>query len=348
MESEIIQCLNIENEDDKTKQMKIEGQTIFFNSSEHMEEIPDGSIDLIITSPPYNRGKTYSSDSLKVYNDKKSESEYLKFLFNVWIECFRVASKKAVFFLNIGDSSKDQGISEKVAKTAENAGWIRIQDIIWAKSLYGRGHYTPSGKNKRFNNIWEHIYLFVKNKKEYSLDTKSIGIPYADKSNIGRYGDVDLRDPGNILHICYEKTTGKTIKKGHEAPFPIGLPYKCIKCVPEAKTVLDPFLGTGTTLAAALNLGKKGFGYELFPRKELIRETILNGTYYKAKTPILIPHYEVAIKQLVKMLEEFEYKPKTPKTKAELMRVSILADTLKKIDLKNKYSKALLNSLQIG
>ncbi len=132
--------------------LKINNQTIFFKSSEKMNELKNNMIDVIVTSPPYNRGKKYSSDNQEEYNDNMKEDVYLKFLRGVWKECLRIASETALLFLNIGDSAKDQGISEKVAKSAEDAGWYRIQDIIWVKSIYGKGHYTPSGGNKRFNN----------------------------------------------------------------------------------------------------------------------------------------------------------------------------------------------------
>ena len=231
------------------EKMVIENQTLFFKSSEEMSELADQSIDVIITSPPYNRGKTYSSDMGKQYNDQREEEDYLEFLRTVWKECLRVAKDSAVFFLNIGDSAQDQGKSEQVAQSAEEAGWIRIQDIIWIKSFLGKGHYTPSGGNRRLNNIWEHIYFFVKDKKKYAIEPKKIGIPYADKSNIGRYSEVDLRDAGNVWFIPYVKTTGASVKKGHDAPFPIGLPYKCLQLVNKADKVLDPFGGTGSTLA---------------------------------------------------------------------------------------------------
>ena len=90
-----------------------------------MEEIPDEYIDIIITSPPYNRGKKYSSDDGSSYNDKMPENQYLEFLTNVWEECLKKSTEKCVFFLNIGDSANDQGISEKVALSAEKAGWKR-------------------------------------------------------------------------------------------------------------------------------------------------------------------------------------------------------------------------------
>ncbi|HUW89686.1 MAG TPA: site-specific DNA-methyltransferase, partial [Candidatus Nanopelagicaceae bacterium] len=219
--------LKEKNSDSSVRKLELKNQTVFFKSAEYMSELEDESIDVVITSPPYNRGKTYSSDFGEFHNDKMVDAEYYAFLTTIWSECYRVAKRSALFFLNIGDSAGDQGKSEKVAKSAENASWKRIQDIIWVKSFLGKGHYTPSGGNQRLNNLWEHIFLFARNTKEYKIDSKAIGMPYTDKSNIGRYSDTDLRDPGNVWLIPYVKTTGATIKKGHEAPFPIGLPYKC-------------------------------------------------------------------------------------------------------------------------
>lgn len=306
-----------------------------------MNELEDESIDVIITSPPYNRGKTYSSDQGEFFDDNKEERDYLEFLKLVWKECLRVSKSTAVFFLNIGDSALDQGISEKVALSAEEAGWIRIQDIIWMKSFLGKGHYTPSGGNKRLNNLWEHVYLFVKNKKNYELDPKAIGIPYADKSNIGRYSSIDLRDAGNLWLIPYEKTTGITIKKGHDAPFPIGLPYRCIKLIPNAKKVLDPFGGTCSTLGACLKLGIKGFAYEKYPRIDVIKERITEGMMFKEENTILIPHLEITVKFLVKLLSKSSYFPQKIKTKKNLNNLQIIHDVIDKLNLDTSFKENL-------
>lgn len=326
--------------------LKIGDQTVYFSSSEKMGEIPDNSIDIIITSPPYNRGKSYKGDAQREYDDNKTEAEYLAFLTRVWKECYQKASERAVFFLNIGDSAADQGISEKVVNAAQNVGWKRIQDIIWVKSIYGKGHYTPSGRNKRFNNIWEHIYLLVKNPKKYHLDPKAVGIPYADKSNIGRYGETDVRDPGNVFHIWYEETTGDTIKKGHDAPFPIGLPYQCIKSVPYCQSVLDPFLGTGTSLAAAHALGIPGFGYELFPQTQLIQRTISQQQDYTFPQVILIPHYEESIQILANYYSTANQSLPFPETKKAKRQYDILLDTLQKMGLDNLLTEDLKKMLE--
>ncbi|MBD3226866.1 MAG: hypothetical protein GF329_01655 [Candidatus Lokiarchaeota archaeon] len=319
----------------------LKNQTIYFKSSKKMKEIGDSTIDVIITSPPYNRKKSYSGDFGGIYNDNMSDKQYYSFLKEVWSECHRVAKDSSVFFLNIGDSAVDQGKSERVVKIAESVGWIRIQDIIWVKSFLGRGHYTPSGGNKRFNNIWEHIYLLVKEKGQYELDTKAVGIPYADKSNIGRYGDTDLRDPGNVWLIPYQKTTSSSVKKGHEAPFPIGLPYKCIKCVPNTEKVLDPFCGTGSTLAACLNLGVRGFGYEKYPRRKVIKQRLKEGLKFKPYPIILIPHYELTIKLLCEYIDESNYYPSKPDSKKGLRESEILLEVIENLKINNSFTKKL-------
>ncbi|MHA1235545.1 MAG: DNA-methyltransferase [Promethearchaeota archaeon] len=306
-----------------------------------MSELEDESIDVVITSPPYNRGKTYSSDNGEIHDDKMEDAEYYSFLTAIWSECYRVAKKSAVFFLNIGDSAGDQGKSEKVAKSAENASWKRIQDIIWVKSFLGKGHYTPSGGNRRLNNLWEHIFLFAKNTKEYKIDPKAIGMPYTDKSNIGRYSDTDLRDPGNVWLIPYVKTTGVTIKKGHEAPFPIGLPYKCIKMVPNAKTALDPFGGTCSTLAACLKLGVKGYAYEKYPRVEVIKSRILEGEDFYESEENLIPHLELSLKLLSETYSNFSLNLPLIKNKATFTRFQILNDVLSNLNINNSFKLSL-------
>ena len=321
--------------------LEFKNQTIFFKSSEHMSELEDESIDVVITSPPYNRGKTYSSDNGEIHDDKMDDAEYYSFLTTIWSECYRVAKKSALFFLNIGDSAGDQGKSEKVAKSAENASWKRIQDIIWVKSFLGKGHYTPSGGNRRLNNLWEHIFLFAKNTKEYKIDPKAIGIPYTDKSNIGRYSDTDLRDPGNVWLIPYMKTTGASIKKGHEAPFPIGLPHKCIKMVPDAKTVLDPFGGTCSTLAACLKLGIKGYAYEKYPRVEVIKSRILEGKNFHESEENLIPHLELSLNLINDFLSDTSIIIPVIKSKAEFNNFRIVNEVLNNLNIDNSFKKSV-------
>ncbi|MFX0124579.1 MAG: DNA-methyltransferase [Candidatus Hodarchaeota archaeon] len=312
-----------------------DNQTVYYKSSENMQEIKDNSIDVIVTSPPYNRNKFYSDDLGGIYNDKQPEEEYFQFLTRVWRECFRVLNPRGIFFLNIGDAASDQGLSENVVQLAVETGFHRLQTVIWIKSFLGKGHFTPSGGSRRLNNLWENIFVLVKDRKRYYINPKAIGIPYADKTNIGRYADEDLRDAGNIWLIPYSKTTGATIKKGHEAPFPVELPYKCIKLA-EGETVLDPFVGTGSTLAASRLLNKKGFGYEKFPRKEVIRKRIMEESF-KETPAVLLPHMELAISILSRYCSMINYNQLHEKgflrfSQKEKTQLKILKDTLNQLN----------------
>lgn len=306
--------------------LQFDHQTIYIKSSEDMSELEDSSIDVIVTSPPYNVGKIYSSERGR-YNDRRPHHEYLAFLKQVFRECYRVLRDDGVFFLNIGDSARDQGKSEDVVRSAVEAGFQRLQTAIWIKSIFGKGHYTPSGGSRRLNSLWEFVFVLVKG-KQYRFDPKAIGIPYADKSNIGRYSDVDLRDPGDLFFAPYVKTTGQTIKKGHEAPFPIGLAWNLIKLVPDTKRVLDPFVGTGSTLAAARQLGIEGVGYEIHPRPEVIKTTILSE-FAPMRSPLL-PQLERYAATVTKLLEKVAVKL-SPDQRQEILK-SLSARTLKELE----------------
>ena len=93
---------------------EFEGQVVHYKSSENMSELKNNSVDVIITSPPYNRKKIYSSDEKESipYDDDKDEEIYHDFLKRVWKECYRVLSPEGLFFLNIGDAAGDQGKSD--------------------------------------------------------------------------------------------------------------------------------------------------------------------------------------------------------------------------------------------
>lgn len=307
---------------------RIGQQVIFYEDARRLSELVDteGQVDVIVTSPPYNIGKTYKGDKGKVYNDSLDTFDYISLMRDVFRQSFDALADHGVFFLNVGDTAKVPSKSYDALRIATNSGFTHLQTVVWVKSILGRGHYTPSGGTRRFDNVWESIHILVKDRKKYRLDTKLIGVPYADKSNVGRYGKTDCKDPGNVWLIPYEKTTGQSVKKVHVAPFPVGLPYKCIKAVPGAKTVLDPFAGLGTTLAAAELLGIKGYGFELYPLKDRIRKRIKHSV--APSEQLLIPHLESAIRTLTTV--DLSKKPTTKKAAAEL---AILRDVCRVLSL---------------
>jgi site-specific DNA-methyltransferase (adenine-specific) len=112
------------------------------------------------------------------------------------------------------------------------------------------------------------------------LNRLAVGIPYKDKSNVGRYSDVDKRCAGNIWRLKYETIT-KSEQKLHKDRFPIELPIQCIRlCGYKPKIVCDPFVGSCTTILAAKILGLRGIGIDI--KKKNIITGIKRLKEYKA------------------------------------------------------------------
>ncbi|HUT82088.1 MAG TPA: site-specific DNA-methyltransferase [Candidatus Bathyarchaeia archaeon] len=226
--------------------------------------LPEKSIDIIVTSPPYNIGINYNK-----YNDNLPFNEYLSWIDKVAKGCFRVLKDDGSFFINIGDRPSDEFRSFLVANKISD--YFKLQNTIhWVKSIaipdneINIGHYKPVNSNRYLNNSHEYIFHFTKD-GNIELDKKAIGVPYADKSNIGRWKQAkeDLRCRGNQWFIPYDTVHEKKI---HPAMFPILLPEMCIKLHGLGKkplVVLDPFMGVGTTARAARNLGCDYVGFEI-------------------------------------------------------------------------------------
>jgi site-specific DNA-methyltransferase (adenine-specific) len=237
------------------------------------ENVKEGSVDVVVTSPPYNIGVRYGS-----YNDSMPRAKYLE-----WIEQVGIAAKRALaddgsFFLNVGNKPKDQWIAWDVAAVLRKH--FVLQNVMhWVKSIainksdvgnypnisgdIAVGHFKPIVSNRFLNDCHEYIFHFTKT-GDVHLDKLAIGIPYQDKTNIGRWksATADLRDRGNTWFIPYETIKSKS-DRPHPATFPEKLPEMCIKLHGGAKLVMDPFAGIGSTAAAAINLGSSFVGFEI-------------------------------------------------------------------------------------
>ncbi len=229
--------------------------------------LPDACIDVIVTSPPYNIGVRYNT-----HQDNLPFDEYLDWMEELARECRRVLKEDGSFFFNIGDRPSDELRSLQVAQRV--CRHFHLQNTIhWVKSIaapqegVNMGHYKPVNSPRYLNNAHEYIFHFTKS-GAVAVDKLAIGVPYQDKSNIGRWKSAtqDLRDRGNTWYIPYETVTGA---KPHPAAFPDRLPEMCIRLhglgQDDPLVVLDPFMGTGTTAAAARRLGCRYVGFEMDP-----------------------------------------------------------------------------------
>lgn len=266
---------------------KLERNKIYtMDCLEGMKLMEKNSVDVIVTSPPYNIGKPYNS-----YNDKQPREKYLDWMEEVAITCKEVMKDNASFFLNVGGTLTDPWIPLDIAQRFRKH-FVLQNTIIWVKSIaipkedvgnyphirgdIAVGHYRPVNSKRFHHNCFEYIFHFTKY-GDVELDKLAIGVPYQDKSNIGRWksAKIDLRDRGNVWFIPYE-----TIQESrpHPTVFPIKLPEMCIKVhgLHKVDLVLDPFMGIGTTAVACVRLGVDFIGFEIDPNYVKIAEERIN------------------------------------------------------------------------
>jgi site-specific DNA-methyltransferase (adenine-specific) len=237
------------------------------------ENLAPRSVDVVVTSPPYNIGIVYGQ-----YRDSLPRSKYLTWIREVGQSVKQCLSDDGSFFLNVGNKPKDQWIAWDVAGVLREQ--FELQNVIhWIKSIAIRkedvgkypnitgdiavGHFKPVVSNRFLNDCHEYIFHFTK-RGATSLDKLAVGVPYQDKTNIGRWKTArqDVRDRGNTWFIPYETIQNKA-DRPHPASFPIKLPEMCIRLHGKAKLVVDPFSGIGATAIAALQLGASFVGFEI-------------------------------------------------------------------------------------
>jgi site-specific DNA-methyltransferase (adenine-specific) len=240
-----------------------------------MQHLKSGFVDVVVTSPPYNIGKKYSQ-----HRDNMPREEYLAWMEEVGKEVKRVLKDNGSFFLNVGKTPKDQWIAWDVAQCLRRE--FNLQNVIhWIKSIaiergdVGRypnikgdiavGHFKPIVSDRFLNDCQEYVFHFTKSAAT-KLQKLAIGVPYQDKSNIGRWKRArsDVRDRGNTWFIPYE-TIQRRKERPHPATFPVKLPEMCIKLhgLKKGMIVMDPFLGIGASALAAARLGVSLVGFEI-------------------------------------------------------------------------------------
>ncbi|WAM33769.1 DNA methyltransferase [Caldicellulosiruptor morganii] len=314
---------------------------IIIGDSRNMSEIDNETIDLIITSPPYWHLKDYGVENQIGYG--QTLHEYLKDLYRVWQECFRVLKEGRRLCINIGDQFarsivygryKIIPLHSEIIAQCEDIGFDYMGAIIWQKkttmntsggaNVMGSYPYPPNGM---IEIDYEFILIFKKPGKSPKVSPEIKEKSILTKEEWKEYFNGHWYFKG-------EKQTE------HEAMFPDELPYRLIKMFSfVGDTILDPFLGSGTTLKVALELERNGIGYEINSDfLEIINKklnTINNSFLYKIetikkeiKTPeIKAVKYEPRIKDASPMIDPKIIEPK----KNQYFKVSeiVSADTVK-------------------
>jgi len=240
---------------------------IVIGDSRNMSEIADESVNLIITSPPYGALKDYDDENQIGLN--QSYADYIKNLNAVWTECIRVLAPDGKLCINIMplfESGNATPFKRRVTHTVisdlekfmESTGeMFTFALYIWDKRKIAR--FSSFGSYPYPTNIfstfpYEWIIVFCKKGKRPPVSEE-----IKEKSILTHQEWADW-----AINSFWEMQPAKAKSEGHPAPFPKELPHRLIKLYSfYGDTVLDPFMGTGTTAEAALELGRNAVGYEL-------------------------------------------------------------------------------------
>ena len=227
--------------------------TIIDSSCENMKDIPNNSLHLMITSPPYNVSKEYDNDL--------SLNEYLNLLKNCFTETYRVLVDGGRACINIANIGRKPYIplSDYVSKIMIEIGFNMRGEIIWNKSA-GAGISTAwgsfqSASNPILRDVHEYILIFSKGnyKRERNKEEKELR-----KDNITKEEFIEW------TKSVWTMNTESAKRIGHPAPFPEELPNRLIKLFSFTNDiVIDPFMGSGTTAIAAIKNSRNFVGYEI-------------------------------------------------------------------------------------
>ncbi len=255
---------------------------------EVLTEFPDNSVDLIFTSPPYadQRANTYGGIH---------PNEYVDWFLPITNQLLRVLKPTGTFVLNIKEKvvggERSTYVLELILEMRKQ-GWLWTEEFIWHKK-----NCYPGKWPNRFRDAWERLLQFNKNKK-FAMYQDTVRVPMGDWAktrlknlsdtdrtrdnsrvgsgfgkNISNWLTRDMAYPTNVLHLATECGNRK-----HSAVFPKALPEWFIKLFTQpGDVVLDPFMGSGSTVAAARNMERKSVGIEILPEYYELARSNLDG-----------------------------------------------------------------------
>ncbi len=225
--------------------------TFILGNAENMKEIPDNSLHLMITSPPYNVSKEY--------DDNLSLQEYLDMLRNVFSETYRVLVDGGRACINVANLGRKPYIplSDYISRMMTEIGFLMRGEIIWNKGTKAGismawGSWM-SASNPVLRDVHEYILIFSKGSFKRNMST-------------GQENSIEKEQFMEWTKSVWTMATESAKKIGHPAPFPVELPYRLIQLYTyKSDIILDPFMGSGTTAIAALKSDRNYIGYDINP-----------------------------------------------------------------------------------
>ena len=236
-----------------------------------MRKLKPESIDLVVTSPPYNLGIQYGA-----YKDTLSDEAYLDWSMHWMAEAWRILKPAGSLFLNVGATPKDPLMPHRLVLRATEL-YVLQNTFHWIKSVtvetiagetVSAGHFKPINSKRYVNDCHEFVFHLTK-QGNTEIDRRAVGVPYVHKSNIKRWGHTggeDKRCRGNTWFIPYKTIKSRNQQRPHPATFPVKLAENCVRVHGAKKetVMMDPFVGIGHAAVAAVNCRVKRFiGYDI-------------------------------------------------------------------------------------
>jgi len=279
--------------------MEIKTDLYLGDCREQLKNLTDNSVDLIVTSPPYadQRKNTYGGIS---------PEKYVEWFLPISEQLFRVLKPSGTFILNIKEKviqgERSTYVMELIIEMRKQ-GWLWTEEFIWHKK-----NCFPGKWPNRFRDAWERLLQFNKDRK-FHMYQEEVMIPTGDWAktrlknlsdtdkirdtskvgsgfgkNISNWIDRDKAYPTNVLHLATECNN-----KNHSAAFPEGLPEWFIKLFTiENDTVLDPFMGSGTTLTVANRMRRNSIGIDIIPEYyHMVKNSLNPVEYYLFETEVI-------------------------------------------------------------
>ena len=266
-----------------------------FNGSSHkiyikdavcMKELKDNSVHLMVTSPPYFNAKMYTKEPIRGdLGNIHNLDEWFNKIGMVWKEVFRTLQPGRKAFINImnlplrnSTGFKSLNLAGRTIDIMEQIGFIFKRDIVWHKTNGVKAHFGtyPYPGGILINNMHEFILEFNKPEKKGFNKYGHLTKQQKEDSKLDKEFWLSIKN----TDVWKMKPEGSGDRRSHVAPFPYDLPYRIIKAFSYvSETVLDPFLGSGTTIKAAADLRRNSKGYEITP--EIAKETISNLKNYQ-------------------------------------------------------------------
>lgn len=242
--------------------LDVEGQQVYFTSSEDLSFLEEGAADFVMTSPPYWNLKDYGhSDQI----GDEGFDEYMMRLNKVWNACYRATTDDAVMVVNVGNRRHKKEfypLGMQIAQAIE--GWKLWDMLIWyiPNALPQPNHYIE----RLFDNKYEFLMVFTKDhgRSDYTFHKPRVPQKYLTADPRGYKRNERGRCIGNIIRIPAYRPPNVREMGYHVAAYPEELVALMLESFTDpGDTVLDPFLGSGTTLKVARVMGRKGIGVEL-------------------------------------------------------------------------------------